>query len=136
MGASASANKDLFFTKDHEWIEFQGSIARMGICSLKLLGLKEIHDIVFCKPTGLLIKKGKLLLKIKYKDYLICAHMPVDGKLIRLNEELVSGDRSILLRHPESRGWIAMISPSQPYERKDLVGPKEYQLNGKGKYAK
>jgi glycine cleavage system H protein len=136
MGTLASANKDLFFTKDHEWIEFQGSIARIGVCSFKLLGFKEIHDIVFCSPTALLIKKGKLLLKIKYKDYLICTHMPVDGKLIRLNEELVSGDRGILLRHPESHGWIAMISPSQPYERKDLLGPKEYQLKGKGKDAK
>ena len=136
MDISGSANKNLFFTKDHEWIEFQGTIARIGICSFKLLGFREIHDIVFYDPIGMQIKKGELIAKVKSKDFSIGAHMPVDGKLIKLNELLVSGDRNILLRYPESIGWIAMIAPSQPYERKDILAPKEYRLNRKGKYAK
>lgn len=133
MDISKPANKDLFFTRDHEWIEFQGSTARIGICGFKLLGFKEIHDIVFYNPIGMQLKKGELIAKVKYKDFSIGAHMAVDGKLIALNELLVSGDRNILLRYPESIGWVAIIYPSQPYERKDLLAPKEYRLNKKGK---
>lgn len=44
--------------------------------------------------------------------------------------------KNMLLRQPENNGWIALIVPSQPYERKDLLLPKQYQMNGKNKYAK
>ncbi|HEX7844794.1 MAG TPA: hypothetical protein VF476_03275, partial [Chitinophagaceae bacterium] len=69
-------------------------------------------------------------------DYQVEAHMPVDGKVMEVNEVLLAGNRELLLQQPENAGWIAMIAPAQPYERKGLLLPKEYQLNGKGKYAK
>jgi glycine cleavage system H lipoate-binding protein len=62
--------------------------------------------------------------------------MPMDGKIVKVNTTLVTGDQNILLQDPENSGWIALIVPSQPYERKDLLLPKQYQLNGKSKYAK
>ena len=129
------SNKDLYYTNDHEWIDFQGTVAYVGVCSFKLSGFKEIHQLTFREPSGFK-KRGEIIATITYNDYQIEAHMPVDGKLVEINSTLLSGNQDILLQHPENSGWLALIIPAQPYERKYLLLPKQYRLNGKDKYAK
>jgi glycine cleavage system H protein len=128
MNIDKSNYKDRYYTKDHEWIDFQGTVAYVGICGFKLLGFKEIHQISFNDSSGFR-KKGEVIATIKYNDYQIEAHMPVDGKITKLNNTLSSGNPGILLQHAENDCWIALIIPSQPYERKDLLLPKQYQMN-------
>lgn len=135
MSMEKEANKDLYYTKDHEWIHFLGDVAYTGICYFKLLGFKDIHKVKFREESGFK-KKGEVIAIIKYNDYQIEAHMPVDGKVIQVNEKLLSGRQDILLKQAESAGWIALIVPSEPFDRKDLLLPKQYQMNGKSKYAK
>lgn len=132
---NAFTKKDLYFTDDHEWIDFQGSVAYTGICKFKLTGFKAIQKIAYIDATGFK-QKGEILATIRYNDYLITAHMPVAGKIIQLNEHFVKGDCEDLLHNPEGSGWLALIGPSQPYERRGLLLPKDYRPNGKGKYAK
>lgn len=135
MNKKQQAKKDIYYTRDHEWIDFQGSVAYIGVCHFKLLGFKDVQQIRFTKTSGFK-KKGEVIATIKYKDYQIEAHMPVDGKVIQINEALKVGNSSLLLQGAESSGWIAQIVPAQPYDRRDLLLPKEYQMNGKSKYAK
>ncbi len=135
MNAKISAGKDLYYTKDHEWIDFQGTVAYAGICSFKLLGFKEIHQIFFTGYPGLK-KHGEVIATIRYKDYQVTAHMPVEGKLVEINEALLSGNRNILLQYPENNGWIAKIIPQKPFERRGLLISRQYQMIGKYKYAK
>lgn len=135
MNIEKTAKRDLYYTNDHEWIDFQGSVAYVGVCSFKLLGFKEINQIVFNETTGFR-KQGEVIATIKYHDYVIHVNMPVDGKIIRINEELLTSKKNILLEHAESSGWVALVVPSQPYERKGLLLPQQYRMNGKSKYAK
>ena len=135
MKNDKSAKRDLFYSKDHEWVDFQGTVAYTGVCLFKLLGFKEIHQIKFHGQLGFK-KRGEVIATIRYNDYEIEAHMPVDGKVIQVNDTVLTGNPNILLQHAESNGWIALIVPSQPYERKDLLLPRQYQMNGKNKYAK
>ena len=135
MNTSGSLKKDYYYTKDHEWINFQGTVAYIGICGFKLTGFKQIQEIKFNEPSGFK-KQGEIIATIKYNDYLVEAHMPVDGKLMEVNEELVTGNPDILIHYAESTAWIALVVPSQPHERKNLLLPKQYQMNGKSKYAK
>lgn len=134
MNTQLSSKKDLYYTKDHEWVDFQGTVAYTGICSFKLIGFKEIQQVIYNEPLGYK-KRGELIATIKYNDYIIEAHMPVDGKVLEMNTNLIYGDDNLLLKYAES-AWIAKIAPSSPYERKDLLLPKQYQMNGKSKYAK
>jgi len=135
MKLERSTKKDLYYTKDHEWIDFQGSVAYVGICIFKLTGFKQVQEIVFKDLLGFK-KQGEIIATLRYNDYLIEAHMPVDGKVAQFNEKLVSGNPNILLDCAETTGWIALVVPAQPYERKELLLPKQYQMNGKSKYAK
>ena len=134
MKLEKAINKDLYYTNDHEWISFQGTIAYVGVCSFKLTGFKEIHEISVTETNGFL-KKGEIVAVVTYNDYRVEIAMPVDGKLQQYNEALAA-NKNILIEQSEGNGWIALIIPSMPYERKGLLLPKEYQLNGKSKYAK
>jgi glycine cleavage system H lipoate-binding protein len=135
MTKEKSFKRDRYYTRDHEWIDFRGTVAYTGVCQFKLIGFKEIHQIRFRETSGF-TKKGAVIAVIKYRDYRIEAHMPVDGKIIQLNDALQSGQANLLLQQAENSGWIALIIPSQPYERKDLLLPKQYQMSDKGKDAK
>jgi hypothetical protein len=50
---------------------------------------------------------------------------------VQVNEKLLSGDHNALLLHAENNGWIALIIPSNPDERKDLLVPSYYQMKYK-----
>lgn len=135
MNMQKSAKQDLYYTPDHDWIDFQGSIAYTGVSSFKLIGFKEVHQVIFNEPSGLK-KKGDIIATIRYNEYRIDALMPVDGKVLELNTNLIYGEDNLLLKHAESLGWIALIVPFQPDDRKDLLLPKQYLMNSKSKYAR
>lgn len=135
MKQELSSKKDLYYTYDHEWVDFQGSVAYMGVCVFKLTGFKGIENIHFRVDSGF-AKQGDTIVVIQYKDYFVEAHMPVDGKILQLNELLLGNDKSILALDPENEGWIALIVPALPYDRTGLIISKHYQMNTKGKYAK
>ena len=60
-----------------------------------------------------LIKQGEVVAMIHYDDYQISVHMPIDGKIISINDMLLTGDKNILLQQPEDSGWIALVVPGQ-----------------------
>ncbi|HEX7847999.1 MAG TPA: hypothetical protein VF476_19505, partial [Chitinophagaceae bacterium] len=68
MKTETKGPKDIYFTTDHEWIDFRGSIAYTGICGFKLLGFKELHEVTFHEP-GVFRKKGEVIASIRYNDY-------------------------------------------------------------------
>jgi glycine cleavage system H protein len=134
MKKDNTPKRDLYYTKDHEWVDFQGSVAYVGVCAFKLTGFKEVEEIVQHDLSGFK-KQGETIATIRYIDYQVDVHMPVDGKILEVNDVLTD-NRNLLLQQPENNGWIVLIIPAQPYERKGLLLPKEYQMNGKSKYAK
>lgn len=134
MNITSPGKRDLYYTTDHEWIDFQGSVAYAGICTFKLTGFKAIHDLQLA-ASGVFLDRGEKIATVRYNDYEVDVHMPVAGKVIQFNEALEQ-DQQIVLNAAESSGWIAMISPAQPYDRTSLLLPAAYRLNGKGKYAK
>lgn len=127
--------RDLYYTQDHEWIDFQGAVAYTGICLFKLTGFKQIQEIHFTALSGFK-KKGEPVATLRYNDFLLTVNMPVDGKIMQVNEKLVNGNPNMLLDCAESTGWIVLIAPSSPHDRTGLLLPKQYQMKGKSKYVK
>lgn len=135
MNSDIINTKDRYYTGDHEWIEFQGAVAYVGICRFKLTGFKEIDQVIYGATSGPR-KKGELIVTLKYRDFHVDVNMPVDGKIIETNPSIIYNDAAWLLHNAETKGWIAQIIPSQPFERVGLLLPKQYQMKGKSKYAK
>ena len=120
--------KDLYYTHDHEWVDFRGSVAYVGVCAFKLKGIKHVQQIEFEINNGFK-KCGEVLATVLSEDYSIPIHMPVEGKILNLNELLLKDGYDILLQQPEQNGWVALIVPSSPYDRYGLLMPEQYKMN-------
>ncbi len=118
--------RDLYFTAHHDWIDFTGLKAYTGITGFKLLGFRAIDSIKFHVISGFK-QKGDIIATICYRDYQIEAQMPVNGKVLLFNQVLQSENRNLLLQEPENDGWIALILPAEPNERKGLLLPEDYR---------
>ena len=112
--------RNLYYTNDYEWIEFQGSVAYIGLCPFKLAGIKEIDKIEFSKENNTK-KSGEVIASVIYEDYKIDVHMPVSGCIVFYNAAILAGDKNIVLREPETKGYIAIIFPSFTCDRGGLV---------------
>lgn len=123
----AAVERDLYYTTDHEWIDFQGSVAYVGLCSFKLKGIKQIQEVVVTDAKDLL-KSGDVIASILYEDYKIDVHMPVDGRVVQINDVILGGNHEMVLQQPENNGWIALVVPASPYDRKDLLISEQYSM--------
>lgn len=128
---TGTVTENLYFTQDHEWIDFQDPIAYVGVCAFKLTGFKQIDQVCFHHTTGF-HKRGEIIATISYRDYQVECHMPVDGDISLVNEFIQSENKDQLLA-PETRGWLIQIIPSMPDARDGLLLPAQYWVNGKQK---
>lgn len=127
MEAIQKFKRNVYFTNGHEWVDFQGAVAYIGVCSFKLTGIRAVESLSLQEP-GCSYKKGDVIATIKYKEYSIPVCMPVDGKLLQFNENLLNGTENILITDAENNGWIGLIVPLQPQERNGLLLPKDYRF--------
>lgn len=119
--------RNLYYTNDHEWIDFQGSVAYIGVCRFKLSGFKEIHKIEF-EEISAQIKQGEIIGSIQFDDYQVLVHMPVNGKIISINDLLLTEEKNILLQQPEANGWIALVVPGSLNDKSGLLTLDEYKM--------
>jgi glycine cleavage system H protein len=115
----------MFYTNDHEWIDFHGITAYVGISNIKLSGFKEIHELNFDQFFSYK-KRGEVIARIKYLDYQVEVHMPTDGSIIQVNKLLTLDDLDQIATHLNTNGWIFSIIPSNPYDRTGLMTAKKY----------
>ncbi|SEA49241.1 glycine cleavage system H protein [Chitinophaga terrae (ex Kim and Jung 2007)] len=125
MDAVIPIKKDFYYTADHEWINFQGSVAYVGVYSYKLTACNKINEILFEETSGFK-KQGDLIALLRFDGGEIRINMPVDGKIVNISNALLTDDFNILLSSTGAYSWIAQISPSQPYERGNLMSASRY----------
>jgi hypothetical protein len=106
--AQKCPNKVVYYTSAHECIKFQSSVAYTGVCRFKLPGLIEIQQLNFV-VSSLFPKGGELSATIRDTPYQVIRRMPVDGKVVQVNEILLPGNFNTVVKHGESPGgWIAL----------------------------
>jgi len=127
LKSSGSRSRDLYFTNDHEWIDFQGSVAYIGVCFFKLTGIRKIDTIILPR-VGEFFTTDQVIGSISNSEYKIDIHIPCSGRVLACNKELVAGNFEMLLNEPEAKGWIALIGPSLPYSREGLLMEQKYQM--------
>ncbi|HEX9510205.1 MAG TPA: hypothetical protein VF939_06960 [Puia sp.] len=130
MKNSREIKNDLYYTHDHEWVNFRGSVAYVGVCAFKLTGIRQIQQVEFERSRNSK-KAGEILAIVLSGEYKIPIHMPVDGEVLSFNEELLGDKLNILLEQPEQTGWVAFIFPSSLQGRNDLLLPEQYLINNK-----
>ena len=123
----------MYYTKNHEWIDFRGTCAYVGISNYKLIGFGEIHEVIFNDPINFKLK-GEIIAWIRYKDYKIEILMPVNGSIVQINKIFSNKNQKSIDAHLEKSGWIFSIIPSNPYDRNDLIPIRDYVSMLKNEY--
>lgn len=126
MSKLKKTKRDLYYTTSHDWIDFQGSVAYIGVGLLKLKEISQVQQLLFEEKPGF-SKQDEVIARLECGNGTVPIHMPVDGKIISINEVLLGGDYQLLIDQPENNGWLALIVPSKPYERAGLMQPEQYK---------
>ncbi len=116
--------EDLFYTKEHEWVRFEGETARIGITDF---AQSELGDIVFVElpEIGSEIRRGETFGTVESVKTVSDLYAPLTGKVITVNEALTDTPETVN-EDPYSGGWMIVVQLSSD-SREGLLTAVEYQ---------
>lgn len=116
---------DFRYTKEHEWIHVDGSVATIGITDH---AQHELGDIVYVDlpKVGSAAEAGKTFGSVESVKAVSDIYSPVTGEIVEANEGLATAPET-LNQDPHGTAWLIKVRMSAPDEIKKLMGAAEYQ---------
>lgn len=102
--------ENLYYHRDHMWVKIADDHATVGYndwaqeAAGKLVSLKTRRE-------GSTAKQGKTLGSVESGKWVGPLKMPVSGKIVELNKEVLESP-DLINEDPYGRGWIAKIEPT------------------------
>jgi glycine cleavage system H protein len=114
----------LYYTKEHLWIEKKQESCRAGLTHY---AQELIGEISFIDPpaAGARIERGTKLLTIEGLKSVIDITAPYPLTVIAVNDEL-SKTPSLVNKSPYGDGWILEVSPPESGDENSLLSAAEY----------
>ena len=116
---------NLFYTKEHEWVNLKDNKAVIGITDYAQGQLGDVIFIEFPK-VGQEINAGDVFGEVEAVKTVSELYAPVSGTIIELNEELENSP-DLVNNDPYGDGWIIKINPNNPDERDELMNFLSYE---------
>jgi glycine cleavage system H protein len=116
---------DLKYTKDHEWIKIEGTIATVGITDF---AQGELGDIVYVDVDTLedTVEEGEIFGSVEAVKTVSDLFMPLSGEVIKFNEAL-EDDPELVNSDPYDKGWMIKIEISDSSQITDLLDAEAYK---------
>ena len=116
---------NLKFTKDHEWIRVEGSVAYIGITDY---AQGELGDVVFLDIDSSLseIKKGESFGTIEAVKTVSDIYGPFSGKVLEINPKLAESPE-LINSDPYGEGWMIKAEVSDSSELSELFDSSAYK---------
>lgn len=116
--------KDLYYTEDHEWVKVEGGEAYIGLADY---AQDQLGDIVYVELPEVdeEYEQGEAFSAVESVKAAEDVYMPVDGKIIEVNEELL--DNPALLNEDPYENWIVKIEITDKSQLDDLMTSEEYE---------
>ena len=116
---------NLHYTKDHEWIKFEGNVGTIGITEY---AQGELGDIVYVdiNPELAELTMGKSFGTIEAVKTVSDLYAPVSGKVLELNKKL-NDEPQLVNSDPYGEGWIIKIELTNAAQVNDLLDQTAYQ---------
>ena len=116
---------NLFYTKEHEWVNWKDNKAVIGITDYAQGQLGDVIFIEFPK-VGQEVNTGDVFGEVEAVKTVSELYAPISGTIIELNEELENSP-DLVNNDPYGDGWIIKISPNNPDERDELMNFLSYE---------
>ena len=112
------------FTKDHEWIDVEGDIARIGITNY---AQEQLGDVVFVElpEAGRQFQQGNDAAVVESVKAASEVYAPVSGEIVEPNTKL-EDDPALVNQDPTESGWFFTMKVSNPDELNDLMDEAAY----------
>lgn len=116
---------NLKYTKDHEWISLDGSIATIGITDF---AQKELGDIVYVEVETLdqTLDKDEVFGTVEAVKTVSDLFLPVAGEIIEFNDSLESNPE-IVNSDPYGAGWMVKVKVANVADMDELLSSEDYK---------
>jgi len=120
----------LKYTKDHEWIQVEGTIATIGITDF---AQGELGDIVYVDVDTLddTVSEGEVFGSVEAVKTVSDLFMPLTGEVIEFNDAL-EDDPELVNSDPYNKGWMIKIKFTDNSQLEDLLDAAAYESLVKG----
>ncbi|MGA1772646.1 MAG: glycine cleavage system protein GcvH [Flavobacteriaceae bacterium] len=116
---------ELKYTKDHEWVRLEGSIATIGITDF---AQSELGDIVYVEVETLdeSLGQDEVFGTVEAVKTVSDLFLPMTGKIIELNDAL-DQEPELVNSDPYGSGWMIKIEVSDASEFDQLLDADAYR---------
>lgn len=114
----------VYFTKEHEWVRIDGTVATIGISEH---AAHELGDITFVElpQMGKIVKQFDTLAGIESVKAASDIYSPVSGKVTQVNDKLEDAPE-LVNESAEDAGWICKLEAANPAELGSLMDAAAY----------
>ena len=121
---------ELKYTKDHEWIQIEGTIATIGITDF---AQGELGDIVYVDVDTLddTVAEGEVFGSVEAVKTVSDLFMPLTGEVIEFNDTL-EDDPELVNTDPYNKGWMIKIKFTDNSQLESLLDAEAYESLVKG----
>ena len=116
---------DLKYTKDHEWIKFNGDLATIGVTDF---AQKELGDIVFVEvdTEGETLSAGDVFGTVEAVKTVSDLFMPLAGTVESFNQDL-EDNPEVVNQDPYGEGWMVKIKIEAGTDTSELLTADQYK---------
>ena len=116
---------NLKYTKDHEWVQFDGDVATVGITDF---AQSELGDIVYVEVETLdeTLDQEEVFGTVEAVKTVSDLLLPLSGEIIEFNEALESEPEKVN-SDPYCEGWMIRIKISDSSQWDDLMNEEQYK---------
>jgi len=114
---------DLKYSREHEWVRFEGAEASIGITDY---AQHALGDIVFVElpEVGEEVSAGEAFAVVESVKAASDVYSPVSGKITKVNERLFTSPE--LVNSDPYGSWFVIVLMSDPGELDTLLSAEEY----------
>ena len=118
-------DKQLLFTKEHEWIKVDGKIATIGITDY---AQSELGDIIFVElpVQDEIFESNDVFGTIEAVKTVADLFMPVSSKILEVNSN-IEDSPELINTSPQDEGWIVKISINDMNDLDGLLSIDDYK---------
>jgi glycine cleavage system H protein len=115
---------EIRFSKDHEWVRFDGDVATIGISDHAQTAL---GDVVFVElpEVGREVEAGEACAVVESVKAASDIYAPVAGRIVEVNAAL-SDNPGLVNAEPLGEGWFFRIEPKDAAEADALMDETAY----------
>ncbi len=116
---------DLKYSREHEWVLVEGSVATVGITAF---AEQQLGDVVFIEMPGVgdNVIKDEAMGVVESVKAVSDVYSPISGTVIEINDDL-RDNTELVNEDCYGDGWMVKIELSDPTDLDELMTSDEYE---------